>query len=423
MSAPAGLPRLLLGIDGRGPLSLREHERLHGPLPELGPGRLIEMAELSGLRGRGGADFPTAVKLRAVAGRRRVGAVVVNGSETEPAACKDALLLESAPHLVLDGALLAAAAVGAEQVIVKLDDDAIHAIDAVQEAIAQRTAERIPIDLVVGPAGYVSGEESAVMRFLNEGVAKPTFVPPRPFEKGYRGRPTLIQNVETLAQLALIARHGPTWYRELGTVADPGTALVTIGGAVRDPGVYELAFGTSMHDLLEAAGGVTETLRAVLVGGYFGTWIGAGRALGLELAREQLRSAGAALGAGVIIALPQSGCGLHESARIARYLAGESAGQCGPCVHGLSAIADGLAGLARGNAPTGTREAVLRWCGEVTGRGACHHPGGVARFVESALRVFDDEISRHRGGRCGRRPIGLPLGPIPGEATAAGVAA
>jgi NADH:ubiquinone oxidoreductase subunit F (NADH-binding) len=411
MRPPTGLPRLLTGVDGRGPLTLIEHEHMHGPLPNLASQRLIEMVERSGLRGRGGADFPTAVKLRAVASRRRAAAVVVNGSETEPASGKDTLLLSAVPHLVLDGAQLAAAAVGAEQVIVKVDEGNVDAIETVTNAITQRrrSGDRFPVELVVGPDGYVTGEESAVVQLLNRGVAKPTFVPPRPFEKGYRGRPTLIQNVETLAQIALIARHGPDWYRQLGTSADPGTALVTITGAVRAPGVYELAFGTPMTDLLAAAGDVSEPLQAVLVGGYFGTWVGAGRAMGLELAREQLRAAGTALGAGVIIALGENACGLHESARITRYLAGQSAGQCGPCVHGLAAIGDGMAALARGNASAGTRDAVLRWCSEVKGRGACHHPGGVARFVESSLGVFGHEIAKHRGGRCGRRPVGLPL--------------
>jgi NADH:ubiquinone oxidoreductase subunit F (NADH-binding) len=415
MSATAaghqGLPRLLAGLEpGGGAMTLAAHARIHGPLPHIPAHQLIEEVERSGLRGRGGADFPTARKLRAVAGRRRVGAVIVNGSETEPASAKDRLLLARLPHLVLDGAVLAAGAVGSPEVIVKIGENAADAAHALDGAVSVREHDRLRIGVVSGPEGYVTGEESAVVHYLNGGSAKPTFVPPRPFERGYRGRPTLIQNPETLAQLALVARFGSNWYRELGTVADPGSALVTITGAVRAPGVYELAFGTPMSDLLAAAGGPAEPLQALLVGGYFGTWVDASQATRLRLAREDLRSVGCSLGSGVLIALGESACGLHESARVVAYLAGQSAGQCGPCVFGLRAIADGVGALAAGVAHPRERERVLRWCADVRGRGACHHPDGAVRLVESALRVFAEDVDSHRRGRCGAPPAGLPLG-------------
>jgi len=411
-----GLPRLLAGLEpGGGAVSLAAHTRVHGPLPQVPAHQLIEEVERSGLRGRGGADFPTARKLRAVAGRRRVGPVIVNGSETEPASAKDRLLLARLPHLVLDGAVLAAAAIGSRRVIVKVGENAEDAVAALEAAIAAR--DQLAIEVVTGPEGYVAGEESAVVHYLNGGPELPTFIPPRPFERGYRGRPTLIQNPETLAQLALVARFGSRWYRELGTVADPGSALVTITGAVRAPGVYELAFGTAMSDLLEAAGGPSEPLQALLVGGYFGTWMEASQATSLRLAREDLRSVGCTLGSGVLIALGESSCGLHESARVITYLAGQSAGQCGPCVYGLRAIADAVGALADGVAHPSERDRVLRWTSEVRGRGACHHPDGAVRFVESALAVFDDDIDGHRRGRCNAIPAGLPLG---GPAVAGG---
>jgi NADH:ubiquinone oxidoreductase subunit F (NADH-binding) len=238
-------------------------------------------------------------------------------------------------------------------------------------------------------------------------------VPPRPYERGYRGRPTLIQNPETLAQVALVARYGHDWYRELGTQADPGSALVTISGAVAAPGVYELAFGTPMTDLLAAAGGSTEPLQALLVGGYFGTWVESARAFKLRLAREDLRSVGCSLGSGVLIALGESACGLHESARVIEYLAEQSAGQCGPCVFGLRAIADSFSALADGVAHARERDRVLRWSAEVRGRGACHHPDGAVRFVHSALAVFGDEIDWHRRSHCNATPAGLPVPGVP----------
>lgn len=415
MSITSALPRLLAGLDPSGrALSLEEHERVHGALPALDPAQLIDLVEQSGLRGRGGADFPTAIKLRAVAARRGASAVVVNGSETEPASAKDALLLERLPHLVLDGARLAAETVGAKEILIKVDETAVRMIETLEAAIAERAAageSGIRTEVAGGPGGYVTGEESAVVNFLNRGVAKPTFVPPRPFEKGYLRRSTLIQNPETLAQLALVARHGPGWFRQLGTSADPGSALVTISGAVGHPGVYELAFGTPMTDLLQAAGGPTEPLQALLIGGYFGNWTSAGKAMGLRLAREDLNAAGCSLGTGVMIALGESACGLHETARLISYLAGESAGQCGPCVHGLAAIADAFGALADGVAHPNERARLERWCNEVRGRGACHHPNGAIRLVESALHVFGHQLETHRRGRCEARAAGLPLSP------------
>jgi NADH:ubiquinone oxidoreductase subunit F (NADH-binding) len=405
-----GLPRLLAGLDSSGaPMSLAEHERVHGELPDRAPWELIESIEHSGLRGRGGADFPTARKLRAVASARRASAVVVNGSETEPASAKDQLLLSRLPHLVLDGAVLAARAIGTREVVVQVGADSASSLRALEGALALRD-DGARVHLVGAPGGYVAGEESAVMHYLGGGDPLPTFVPPRPYQRGYRGRPTLIQNPETLAQVALVARFGEHWYRELGTPADPGSALVTISGAVRAPGVYELAFGTSMTDLVDAAGGETEPLRALLVGGYFGTWVDASDAMELRLAREDLRSVGCTLGAGVLVALGESSCGLHESARVTDYLSKQSAGQCGPCVYGLRAIADSMGAIADGVANDGERERVLQWAREIRGRGACHHPDGAVRFVASALSVFADEIEWHRRERCGARPAGLPVG-------------
>ena len=409
-----GLPRLLAGLDGGGgAMSLAEHQRVHGDLPHRDAHELIEAIEHSGLRGRGGADFPTARKLRAVASSRGVSAVVVNGSETEPASAKDRLLLTRLPHLVLDGAVLAAQAVGAPEVIVQVGVGAPGALSALKAALSARDRDPVPVSLAAAPEGYVAGEESAVMHYLNGGSGLPTFVPPRPFQKGFRGRPTLIQNPETLAQVALVARFGERWYRELGTTADPGSALVTISGAVVAPGVYELAFGTPMTALLDAAGGETEPLRAFLVGGYFGTWVEASEALALRLAREDLRSVGCSLGSGVLIALGRSSCGLHESARVIDYLARQSAHQCGPCTFGLRSIADSVAAMASGMAHPRESERIRRWATEIRGRGACHHPDGATRFIVSALDVFEEEIASHQHGRCRAQPAGLPVGARP----------
>ena len=205
-----------------------------------------------------------------------------------------------------------------------------------------------------------------------------------------------------MAHIALIARFGPAWFREFGTPDEPGSTLVTITGAVRRPGVYEVALGTSFPAIVAEAGGVTEAPRAFLVGGYFGTWAGADAIARLSLLGSDLRTVGAALGARSLVVFPGSACGVAESARVARYLADESAGQCGPCVNGLAAIAGGLEQLARLEHGD-PRQDLARWVELVRGRGACHHPDGAARFVASMFTVFEDEVEHHlRHRRCSR---------------------
>jgi len=412
------LPRVLAGASADGaPASLAEHRERYGDLalrPRRGPVlELIEVAEAAGLRGRGGAGFPTGRKLRAVAGRRGRPIVLANGTEGEPVSGKDSVLLRCVPHLVLDGVAVAAAAVGAREAIVAAGGPEIAVLET---AIAERqrhSIDGISIRLVKVPDGFVTGEETALVHWLNGGPAKPTFTPPRPFERGVDRAPTLVQNVETLAHLGLIARFGPDWFRALGTVEEPGSALVTLGGAVRRPGVYEIPLGLPLLDLLDWAGGASGPISAFLVGGYFGAWVGAGDLGSVALLDSGLRPLGAALGARAIFALPADTCGVVETARVARYLADESAGQCGPCLHGLDAVATALEQIARAEADRRSQDGRLeRWLGLIEGRGACRHPDGAARFVKSALRVFAAEFELHARGSCsGDGPPLLPVGP------------
>ncbi|MGZ4395740.1 MAG: NADH-ubiquinone oxidoreductase-F iron-sulfur binding region domain-containing protein, partial [Gaiellaceae bacterium] len=257
VAAPLGLPRLLAGLPpGDRPVTLDEHLARHGSVRDHGKSRgLIDLVEASGLQGRGGAAFPTATKLRAVASRRGRPVVVVNGTEGEPASGKDKVLLRCVPHLVLDGAVAAAEAVGAREAFVAVADGATAESATVAAAIDSRRRRkldgRVTLRLVEVPDRFVAGEETALVHFLSGGEAKPTLAPPRPFERGVGGRPTLVQNVETLASLALIARHGPAWYRNSGTAAEPGTVLATVSGAVSAPGVVEVPLGTRLGTLFD----------------------------------------------------------------------------------------------------------------------------------------------------------------------------
>jgi NADH:ubiquinone oxidoreductase subunit F (NADH-binding) len=409
----ASLPRLLAAVRADGsPVPVDEHLAVYGAPPVQLGGRLIDLVEASGLTGRGGAAFPTAAKLRAVAARHGRKFVVANGTEGEPLSHKDKALLACVPHLVLDGAAFAATAVGADEVVVAVGRRAAREHAALTRALAERTRrrlDRVRFQVAAAPDGFVVGEETALLSWLSGREAKPTLVPPRPSERGLRGRPTLVQNVETLAQLAVVARYGPEWFRELGTDAEPGSVLVTLSGAVSRPGVYEVGLGIPIRELIELAGGTTEPASACLIGGYFGSWVPAADAERAALLDSQLGPLGASLGARTLVVLPARVCGIVETARLARYLAIESAGQCGPCVHGLDAIAGGLERLARPERVDLPR--LVRWLEQVRGRGACRHPDGAVRLVASALDVFAREVELHATGRCsGDGRIVLPTG-------------
>jgi NADH:ubiquinone oxidoreductase subunit F (NADH-binding) len=394
-------PRLLAGVRGdRRPASLTEHRRRHGDL-DVDMRTIVDLVERSGLRGRGGAGFPTALKMEAVRSSGGHAIVVANGAEGEPVSAKDKTLLAYVPHLVLDGAVVAARAVRAREAVVAVPQPLLA---VVERAVAERDDGRIQLSAVAVPDIFVAGEETALVRYLNGGPALPTFTPPRPFERGVRGLPTLVQNVETLADLALIARYGPGWFRSAGTPQQPGTTLVTVSGAVQSPGVCEVPIGYPLARLLADAGGVRGNAAAFLIGGYFGTWVPARAVDDVLLADTELARHGAGLGARAIAVLPEGACGVRETARIARYLAGASAGQCGPCVHGLDAVASDLEQLVQPQRGV-DRARLERRLHAIAGRGACRHPDGAVRLAGSALRAFASDVERHLAGRrCEARP-------------------
>jgi NADH:ubiquinone oxidoreductase subunit F (NADH-binding) len=421
--APDGLPRLLPGRGAR-PVDLRSHLERHGRPPYRGrSASLIPVLQESGLTGRGGAAFPVHRKLSAVieAGPRPI--VIGNGAEGEPASDKDKALLRISPHLILDGLQLAAEAVGSRSVGLYLHRGS-RLPEQVRAALAERAAAGIdqrPVEIIDAPDRFLAGEESALASRADGGAARPRFKEPRVFERGVAGRPTLVQNVETLAHLALIARYGARWFRSLGTAEEPGTMLCTVHQTDGTREVVEAALGTPLRDLvaLDDRAGLQRavTAGAVLVGGYHGAWLPAGQAAGMTLSNAALRPAGGFVGAGVLVALPADRCGIVETARVARYLALESAGQCGPCFNGLPRIATALHELAGPRPGPRVLADIQRWAGLMPGRGACHHPDGTVRFVRSALQVFAAEIEWHARGRC-TAPGAPPFLPLPPGAPA-----
>ncbi|GCD37417.1 oxidoreductase [Streptomyces chrestomyceticus JCM 4735] len=402
------------GVGGVERLGRVAHLARHGSPPDLSASELVALAEDTGLRGRGGAGFPFARKVRAVMeGRRRTGgrvAVVVNGSEGEPGCLKDTALLLFAPHLVLDGALLAARALGAEEVAVGVTRADVAR--SVRRAIAERGPLSTPVRAQLLAERFVTGEGTALTDGLDRGPGLPSGRKVRSSERGLHGLPTLLSNTETYAQLAVAARMGALDYRATGDPAAPGTVLLTVAGER----VVEAPTGVPLARVLALCG--LGPGQGVLIGGYHGTWLPPSAAGTALLSRADLAAYGAVLGAGAVLPLPEGTCPAGETVRVARWMAAESAGQCGPCVLGLPALADAL-GQAVGGDGQRALDAVQDRMRAVERRGACSHPDGTARFIASALAAFPDEFARHAGGAgCGRPVLGAL--PVPGE-TAYGV--
>jgi NADH:ubiquinone oxidoreductase subunit F (NADH-binding) len=380
--------------------SFRDHIRRNGPRPK-GHRGLIDTLDRSGLVGRGGASFPVGAKWRSVESRAHGAAVVIaNGAEGEPLSRKDRTLMALRPHLVIDGALLAAEAVGAIRTLLYVGEAHGTAAAAIARALAERpAAEGAKAILLPAPPSYVAGEETAAVNFVNSGVAAPLAIPPRPFERGVDGRPTLVQNVESLAHAALIARHGDAWFQSLGRQPAAGTILLTVSGAVANPGVIEVASGCTVDEVLGLAGGVSGKARAILLGGYFGGWISARQSGSMVLDPNGLRAAGGSLGCGVVSVLDETSDPLDVSARIMQHLANESAAQCGPCFFGLRSLSAATTRIASRQADHGDLPRLHRWTAMVKGRGACRHPDGAVAFLQSALNVFEAEFAGAAGVR------------------------
>ncbi|MEY9874221.1 NADH:ubiquinone oxidoreductase subunit F (NADH-binding) [Streptacidiphilus sp. MAP12-33] len=355
-----------------------------GPDPE----ELLDRVAAADLRGHGGAGFPTAVKLRAVRDAGRSGrppVVVANGEEGEPGSVKDRWLLRARPHLVLDGLARAAAITGADHAYVYVSDPTAER--RVREALAERAFDGPPLELVRVEHAYVAGEESAVVRRIDGGPALPTAKPPRVFEQGVGGAPTLVANVETLARLALLAA---------GT--DGGsTVLLTLSGGTRPALLVERPYGVTLGRLAREHG--TPQPAAVLMGGLFGGLLPPS-ALDLPLDRVRLAAAGTGLGCGAIRFLAPNECPVSVAADAVDHLAVESSRQCGVCVSGTRALRDTLVALAEGRCDDDGIAALARWAQALPGRGACGLLDAAARLAGSLLTGFPDLVAAHQRHPC-----------------------
>ncbi|MGW7194748.1 NADH-ubiquinone oxidoreductase-F iron-sulfur binding region domain-containing protein [Streptomyces chryseus] len=352
------------------------------------PDALLGHIDGAGLRGRGGAGFPAAVKLAAVRDAGGAPVVVANGEEGEPGSVKDRWLLRARPHLVLDGLALAAAVVGARRAYVYLADPI--AADRVRRALVQWPPP-LPVDVVETEHTYVAGEETAVVRRVNGGPALPLAKPPRPHQRGVGDEPTLVANVETLARIALIAAR-PDLSRQ---IAD--ATLMTLAGPGAPALLTEAPYGTTLRALAHAHGG--GDFHAALMGGLFGGLV-TGRTLDLPVDPGRLAEAGTALGCGAVRFLGPHDCPVTTAAAAAAHLAAESARQCGVCVAGSGSIRDALRALSAGTAGDDALAALRRWSAGLPGRGACGLLDAAAGTAGSLLRAFPELVTAHLAAPC-----------------------
>ena len=402
-------PRLLVGATEGQRVSYEHHLALHGPISlpnrkQSGHWRedLLEQIDLAGLTGRGGGGFPTATKLKAYAQGHRRHTMVINVMEGEPAAQKDSVLACFTPHLVLDGAELLATLVHSPSVTIAVARDNPAAFESLSAAITERRSRRkggVEFTVVAPPGRYIAGEESALAHWLDGGMSMPTFRETKPARLPVRGRGAVIDNAETAANVALIARHGGSWFADGGVKGCSGTTLVTISGTVDDPGVFEVPLGTPLSQVVALARPKGQ-IAGLLLGGYGGTFVPPA-ALDAPYSPAGIKPYGGNIGAGIIVVIGAEVCGIAEAARITRWMANESAGQCGPCVFGLPALATELEHLASGTRTPGLEASLKSHLSVIDGRGACAHPDGVVRMVRSALSVFADDANAHlHGHRC-----------------------
>ena len=384
-------PRLLVAGDP----GLASHVQTYGPLPERTNDDLWSELQASGLTGRGGGGFPTWRKWESVRKAKGRAVVVVNVMEGEPMSGKDRVLVTFSPHLVLDGAELAARVLGASSIRICVAEDQNGPFEALERALGERPRTMATLERL--PARYITGEESSLVHWLEDGDARPMFRMDKSTPLRIGRQSVLVQNAETMAQVALVARYGANWFRSLGTAESPGTSLFTIAGAVRTPGVIEAPMGTPIRSLLELAGGTTG-VEGMLIGGYGGGWLGREH-LDVPYAPASLRGVGVSHGVGMVVALGPDSCGIAEMARVARYMAGQGAGQCGPCVFGLPALADDLDQLWSGRVGNAWSRRMVRHLEQVERRGACGHPDGVVRMIRTGLDVFSADVARHGAGR------------------------
>jgi NADH-quinone oxidoreductase subunit F len=383
----------------------------------LAPDEVIEQVRRSGLRGRGGAGFPTGIKWRTVREDPcPTKYVVCNAAEGEPGTFKDRWLLRANPYLVVEGLGIAAYAVGAERAYIGIKagfGPEVARLTAAMEEMAERDlVGPVPVELIQGPDEYLFGEEKALLEVIEGNDPLPRVVPPWMeglFRKPGSPNPTAVNNVETLANVPLIVDRGPDWFRSFGTEDSPGTMLFTLCGDVRSPGVYELPLGYSLRDLVEGVGGgVPEGRQLKMVFPGASNTIITPEQLDTPLGFDPMGAVGTGLGSGGFVVYDDSACIVRAALAFSRFLYVESCAQCPACKHGTGAITELLERIDRGEGSDADVETILARALTVTDAQRCALPTGETLIAQSAVQVFGSEFAEHLGRAC-PRPRELPV--------------
>lgn len=388
---------------------------------QMQPDEIIEKVLAAGLRGRGGAGFPTGLKWQTVAGNRSDAApstVIVNCAEGEPGTLKDRTILRRNPFLVVEGALIAARAVGADLIIFGLKEtfegELERVRDAVEEAEDAGWLDDVDIQVFEGPDEYLYGEESALLETMDGGWPFPRVVPT--FRRGVRAGadanvpsgPSLVNNCETLANVSRIIARGPTWYRSMGTTDSPGTIVCTITGDTQRHGVGEVQMGTTLREVIEDIGGGPRegrTIKAVLAGVANG--IITGDKLDTPITYEDMRAIGSGVGSGGFIVFDDTADMAAVAAGVARFLAIESCGQCEPCKLDGLLLARSLAKLSASEAREHDFGVIKHRLTTVADRSRCFLATQQQVVLESILLHFPEEMQGHLFGAC--EPVEIAL--------------
>ncbi|WP_051247121.1 NADH-ubiquinone oxidoreductase-F iron-sulfur binding region domain-containing protein [Nocardioides halotolerans] len=383
-------PALLAGIE-HGP-SLAAHRRQYGEPPAVSSEELHEALRRIALRGRGGAGFPFATKLEAVLQQGSRPVLVVNMSEGEPASSKDTAIALTRPHLVLDGVVTTARSLRAREVHLVLPGERPAAAAAMRTALEERS-DGVRIRTHVAAPRFVSGQAKAVVELLSGRPNLPVTSWQPEAVSGHKGRPTLLSNAETWARVGLLVLRGVSSFCSLGTREEPGTTLLTLSAPGHDPVVREAEYGARLRaHLLPALAG-----RPALVGGFHGSWTTWETLASARTSVPGMRALGAPLGAGVVLSAPHGTCPVTLTGEIVAFLAGQSAGRCGPCLNGLPALARAVSSVVDG---TDGPARVEQLAALVERRGACAHPDGTVRLVRSMLATFPEEVGLHARSGC-----------------------
>ncbi len=381
----------------------------------LKPAEIIEEVKKSGLRGRGGAGFPTGLKWSFIpAGAEGPRYLVCNADESEPGTFKDRELIRRNPHALIEGMAIAGFAIGAAHGYIYIRGEFSEEADLLEKAIAEARAKGFigrnilgsgfNFELFVhrGAGAYICGEETALLESIEGFKGQPRLKPPFPAVKGLFGSPTVINNVETLASVPAILDKGGAWYAAIGTPKSPGTKLFCVSGPVNRPGVYELPLGTPFRDLLEMnCGGMKEgkKLKAVIPGGSSVPVLTAAEVWAVKLDYESLTAAGSMLGSGGVIIIDESQCMVKLLGVLARFYHHESCGQCTPCREGCGWIEKIVGRLEQGKGVPADIETLYSVAEGMIGRTICPLADAMAMPVMSFVKKFRGEFEAHAAGK------------------------